>query len=186
MPARRYYARRYYNRKRKWTRIQMRNTINFVAVNSSTFSSREFAVMYTYNNTNAAAYAYPNGSTRLKVKNIKVQCSLFDSNAGEFWLISLCYVPNGSSAAITQDNQSMNQIGAKEYTYLNPDCVLAQKKITVNDYDSSNVTLYTRLARWIDPGAALRLIVTHGTDSLTETTNAGSVAFFCTYYVTDS
>lgn len=186
MPARRYYARRYANRKRKWTRCQQRYVINFPIINSSKFTTTSFPIFYTNNNNTAGGGANPNGNTRIKIKNIKVQCNLFDSNAGEFWLISVAYVPTAADLAIDQLNQDISQFAIKEYTFLNPNCVLAQKKVTVNDYDTSSVTLFTRLARWLGPGDSLRVIVTHGTESTTATTNSGGVSFFSSFVITDS
>lgn len=186
MPARRYYARRYYNKKRKWTRCQQRYVINFPIVNSSKFSTTSFPIFYTYNNNTAGGAAAPNGVTRIKIKNIKVQCNLFDSNAGEFWLLSIVFVPNAGDLALEQLNKDVSQFANLEFTFLNPNNVLAQKKITCNDYDTSSVTLYTRLARWLGPGDSLRVVVTHGTESTTATTNSGGVSFWSSFVITDS
>lgn len=186
MPAKRYYARRYYNRKRKWTRCQQKYIRNCPVVPSQQFSSYSYPIIYTNSNVSSSGIAAPAGSTRLKVKNIKVQCNLFDSNAGEFWLLSLVYMPNAANEAATLDNITMDNLASREYTFLNPNCVMAQKKVTVNDYDTSNVTLYTRLARWIDPGSSIRLVITHGSESAANGTNAGVVSFWSSYYVTDS
>lgn len=120
----------------------------------------------------------------MKVKNIKVQCSLFDSNAGEFWLLSIVYMPNASNRDLI--DQEISGIGSNEYSYLNPNFVLAQKKVTVNDYDTSEIVLFTRLSRWIEPGASLRLVVTHGSEAAGQPTNAGNVSFWASYYLTDS
>lgn len=177
---RRYYRIKKTGPKPRWLRSACNNYVNFPVIQSNTFTATPIIIAENYRRIDAVGAASSSNVAYITVKNIRCEFNLPDCNIGESYLCSIVYLPAGLDPTV--NGEAATTMGSKSFPFTNPDMVLAEKSVVVNDNDDSKVVLFTRLAKKLGSNDKICLLITH-INYGGQASNAGYVTFHNSYFV---
>lgn len=177
---RRYYRIKKTGPKPRWLRTACNNYVNFPVIQSNTFTATPIVIAENYRRIDNLGAASASNVAYITVKNVRCEFNLPDCNVGESYLCSIMYVPAGVDPA--NNGTVAGSLGSTGYAFTNPDMVLAERSVVVNDNDDSKVVLFTRLAKKLGPNDKIVLLITH-INYGGQASNAGYVSFHHSYFV---